>query len=92
LVNEYPEGRIPLYHFDLYRLTPAEVESIALADYWEGTETTPGVVAIEWPERLPELPLDYLRLGLRSVETGRQATIDGVGSVPGWQPDRLSIV
>lgn len=89
LVNEYPEGRIPLYHFDLYRLTPAEVESIALADYWEGSETAPGVVAIEWPERLPELPLAYLHLTLRSTATGRQAIIDVVGSVPGWQPDRL---
>jgi len=92
LVNEYPEGRIPLYHFDLYRLSPEEVAAIALADYWEGGEVEPGVVAIEWPERLPELPLDYLRLELRSAATGRQATIAGVGSVPGWQPDQFSIV
>ena len=36
LINEYPEGRLPLYHLDLYRLEPAEVRSLYLEKYWEG--------------------------------------------------------
>ncbi len=63
LINEYLEGRIPLYHLDLYRLEPAEVEELHLEDYWNG-EATPGIVAIEWAERLPVLPKDYLHLTL----------------------------
>ncbi len=63
LINEYLEGRIPLYHLDLYRLEPAEVEGLHLEDYWSG-EATPGIVAIEWPERLPDPPKDYLYLTL----------------------------
>ena len=35
LINEYPEGRVPLYHLDLYRLEPAEVRSLYLEQYWD---------------------------------------------------------
>jgi tRNA threonylcarbamoyladenosine biosynthesis protein TsaE len=70
LINEYHEGRIPLYHLDLYRLAPEEVWGLNLANYWEGQETDLGVVAIEWAERLPELPPDYWTLRLRHGETG----------------------
>src|SRR3712207_9003146 len=38
LINEYPEGRLPLYHLDLYRLQPQEVEALQLETYWEGVE------------------------------------------------------
>jgi tRNA threonylcarbamoyladenosine biosynthesis protein TsaE len=60
LINEYTEGRLPLYHLDLYRLQPAEVEALNLESYWEGTEVPLGIVAIEWAERLPYLPSRYL--------------------------------
>ncbi|KAB1986703.1 tRNA (adenosine(37)-N6)-threonylcarbamoyltransferase complex ATPase subunit type 1 TsaE, partial [Haemophilus parainfluenzae] len=56
LINEYPEGRIPLYHVDLYRLDPAQVEQLYLDLYWEGEEVEPGIVAIEWAERLTYQP------------------------------------
>jgi tRNA threonylcarbamoyladenosine biosynthesis protein TsaE len=62
LVNEYLGGRVPLYHFDLYRLSPPEVATLALETYWEGVEIEPGIVAIEWAERLPYLPPQYLAL------------------------------
>src|SRR5919202_4632809 len=56
LINEYTEGRIPLYHLDLYRLEPSEVEALNLESYWEGAEFPLGIVAIEWAERLPYKP------------------------------------
>jgi tRNA threonylcarbamoyladenosine biosynthesis protein TsaE len=49
LVQEYRGGRLPLYHVDLYRLHSVEVGDIGLED--EAMEQ--GVVAIEWPDRLP---------------------------------------
>lgn len=73
LVNEYLEGRIPLYHFDLYRLEPQDVEKLNLESYWEGWEVDLGLLAIEWPERLPYHPPSFLKLHLTAkAEQGRQ--------------------
>jgi tRNA threonylcarbamoyladenosine biosynthesis protein TsaE len=82
LLNEYPEGRIPLYHLDLYRLQPSEVDALHLESYWDGTEFPLGIVAIEWAERLGYLPLSYWKIQLTSVETGgRQAAIMAIGEI-----------
>ncbi|MBD2438493.1 tRNA (adenosine(37)-N6)-threonylcarbamoyltransferase complex ATPase subunit type 1 TsaE [Nostoc sp. FACHB-110] len=76
LINEYTEGRIPLYHLDLYRLEPQEVAALNLETYWEGIEIDPGIVAIEWAERMPYLPESYLYLHLTSIQADhRQAEI-----------------
>jgi len=48
LVNEYP-GRIPLFHVDLYRLGPEEVEELGLYEM-----LSRGVMVVEWAERLGE--------------------------------------
>jgi tRNA threonylcarbamoyladenosine biosynthesis protein TsaE len=64
LINEYLAGRCPLYHLDLYRLTLPEVAALHLEQYWEGWEVEPGTVAIEWPERLPYRPAEYLQIEL----------------------------
>lgn len=81
LINEYPEGRIPLYHLDLYRLSIEQVADLHLESYWEGIEYPPGIVAIEWAERLPFLPDRHLRITLSSPPTGgRQAVLQPEGS------------
>lgn len=50
LIHEYPGGRLPLFHMDLYRLAPgADWEEIGLDHYFQQR----GVCLIEWPERLP---------------------------------------
>lgn len=51
LVHEYQEGRLPLYHIDLYRLdTPAQVVAAGLEEYFYQTD---GVTVVEWVERFP---------------------------------------
>jgi tRNA threonylcarbamoyladenosine biosynthesis protein TsaE len=76
LVNEYTEGRVPLYHLDLYRLEGAEVDSLYPETYWEGAGVTPGIVAIEWSERLTYKPSRYLEITLTDAgETGRVAIV-----------------
>ncbi|MBW4557244.1 MAG: tRNA (adenosine(37)-N6)-threonylcarbamoyltransferase complex ATPase subunit type 1 TsaE [Trichormus sp. ATA11-4-KO1] len=76
LINEYTQGRLPLYHLDLYRLEPPEVVALNLETYWEGIEVMPGIVAIEWAERMPYKPDSYLNLVLTyGVEGTRQAEI-----------------
>ena len=56
LVKEYPDGEMPLYHMDVYRLD--EKSNIGVEDYFN----MDGVCIVEWPEmiedRLPEERLD----------------------------------
>jgi tRNA threonylcarbamoyladenosine biosynthesis protein TsaE len=81
LVNEYLEGRIPLYHVDLYRLDPTQVGSLELENYWDSGETIPGVVAIEWAERMLDYPQSAITLVLRDeLIGGRQATLTAAGA------------
>jgi tRNA threonylcarbamoyladenosine biosynthesis protein TsaE len=61
LINEYPGGRLPLYHADLYRLEQAsELDEIGLLDLMRGD----GVMAIEWADRFSILPADALRIDI----------------------------
>lgn len=82
LINEYVEGRLPLYHFDLYRLEPEEVVELHPEIYWEGVEFSLGIVAIEWSERLPYLPLSYISVCLSyQGDGGRQVDLFCVDEV-----------
>jgi tRNA threonylcarbamoyladenosine biosynthesis protein TsaE len=59
LIGEY-EGRLPLHHIDLYRLSsPEEVLGLGLEEYFDA----PGITAIEWAERAEGLlPPDLLHI------------------------------
>jgi tRNA threonylcarbamoyladenosine biosynthesis protein TsaE len=54
------QGRIPLYHFDLYRLNDeGQVSDLGFEEYFDG----PGVTVVEWADRLGSLmPQDNLRV------------------------------
>ena len=79
LINEYLDGRIPLYHFDLYRLERSQAATLYPELYWEGVEVEPGIVAIEWAERLPYKPEDYLEIRLTYQEAARQVELLAIG-------------
>ncbi|ESL01900.1 hydrolase, P-loop family [Catonella morbi ATCC 51271] len=52
IVQEYTEGRLPLYHFDVYRIGDiSEMDEIGFEDYFFGE----GVCLIEWASRIEEL-------------------------------------
>jgi tRNA threonylcarbamoyladenosine biosynthesis protein TsaE len=77
LIQEYP-GRLPIYHFDAYRLAGAEpFADLGVAEYLEGE----GVCLIEWADRVEAcLPEEYLRITLRiSGETAREAVLEARG-------------
>ncbi|MBW4578828.1 MAG: tRNA (adenosine(37)-N6)-threonylcarbamoyltransferase complex ATPase subunit type 1 TsaE [Tildeniella nuda ZEHNDER 1965/U140] len=81
LINEYLDGRVPLYHFDLYRLDTIAAAALYPEMYWEGTEVKPGIVAIEWSERLRYKPSTYLEVQLTyDAAVGRQARLSAIGS------------
>ena len=77
IVNEYTSGRLPLFHFDMYRLNSAD----DLFDIgWEDYLSRGGVCAVEWSENVMDaLPEDtvWVRIA-REGDTGRSITIKGV--------------
>jgi tRNA threonylcarbamoyladenosine biosynthesis protein TsaE len=52
LVHEYPGGRLPLFHFDFYRLDSAE-ELLALG--WDEYLDQEGAIIAEWGDKFPEI-------------------------------------
>lgn len=75
LVNEY-QGRLPIYHFDAYRLRDDD-EFIELGpeEYFESN----GVTFVEWADRVDaRLPREYVEIRCEAVgETSRQFTLVG---------------
>ena len=78
LVREY-RGRAPLYHVDLYRLSPGrEVAELGLEEFMGGE----GVCAVEWAEKgLPLLPQENLLIKLSYVsQTERSISLEPKGT------------
>ena len=74
--NEYEGGRLPLFHFDMYRLNSAD----DLFDIgWEDYLARGGVCAVEWSENVADaLPENTVRVRIdRDGDTGRRITIEG---------------
>ncbi|MBM3183726.1 MAG: tRNA (adenosine(37)-N6)-threonylcarbamoyltransferase complex ATPase subunit type 1 TsaE [Chlamydiae bacterium] len=68
-LNVYEEGKVPFYHFDLYRLkNESDFWNMGFEEYFEKG----GITAIEWPEKLGEtLPKHCLFLQFSHAEKGR---------------------
>ena len=59
IVNEYLSGRIPLFHFDMYRLSSSD----ELFDIgWEDCLSRGGVCAVEWSENVEDALQDAIRV------------------------------
>ena len=82
IVQEYREGRIPLYHFDVYRIGDIEeMEEIGYEDYFFGD----GVCLVEWADQIRELiPDSAVRITIeKDPEKGfdyRRITIEDPGN------------
>lgn len=65
LLNIY-DGRVPLYHFDLYRLSgDDDIVDLGFSEYFFGN----GVCLVEWPERMKdELPSGRLEISLTYID------------------------
>jgi tRNA threonylcarbamoyladenosine biosynthesis protein TsaE len=77
LIQEY-EGRLPIFHFDAYRLPDATAfRELGVEEYFEAG----GVCLIEWGDRVEEaLPADHLRLTLEIIgEAARRAILEAFG-------------
>ncbi len=77
LVNEYPVGRLIVWHVDLYRIDrPAELPELGLDDLLGDPR---GVVVVEWADKFDVMPPDHLRLELVHAGDGRTLTAAGTG-------------
>ena len=78
IVNEYEGGRLPLFHFDMYRLGGAD----ELFDIgWEDYLRRGGVCAVEWSEKVADALSGAVRIDIRrgGEESERIITIEGGG-------------
>ena len=75
IVNEYLSGRMPLFHFDMYRLHSADdLWDIGWEDYLERG----GVCAVEWSENVEDAMEDAIYVTIEKTgEESRQITIEG---------------
>ena len=80
ILQEYTDGRLPLYHFDVYRIGDVEeMEEIGYEDCFYGD----GVCLIEWSSLIPEiLPDSVIRICIeKNPEQGfdyRKITVEGL--------------
>jgi tRNA threonylcarbamoyladenosine biosynthesis protein TsaE len=82
LVQEYRGSQFPLYHVDLYRLQPIEVDDLGLDEL----TLQGGITAIEWPDRLPRPFEDAILVHIehgsgstRTIHIGRTTRTEGEG-------------
>jgi len=70
ILNVYESGRLPLYHFDWYRLESAEeLYELGMDEYLGGA----GVALVEWPGQCPEaLPERFLMIELLPLDENRR--------------------
>ena len=75
IVNEYLSGRMPLFHFDMYRLRSAD----DLFDIgWEDYLDRGGVCAVEWSENVAEAMEGAVTVAIEKTgEDSRRITIEG---------------
>lgn len=81
LIHEY-EGRLPIYHFDAYRLeTPQAFEDLGVAEYW----SKGGLCLVEWADRVRGLlPEDCWMIALEATgESSRSVRLELPASARG---------
>ena len=80
IIQEYESGRMPFYHFDVYRIGDIEeMEEIGYDDYFYGN----GICLIEWANLIEEiLPEDRIQITIeKDLEKGfdyRKITVTGL--------------
>ena len=75
IVNEYLGGRLPLFHFDMYRLTsPDDLWDIGWEDYLDRG----GVCCVEWSENVADALEDPITVTIDKLgENSRRITLEG---------------
>ena len=84
IMREYTDGRLPLYHFDVYRISePDEMYELGYEEYFYGE----GITVVEWAERVSDLiPDDAVHIRIeKDAGQGfdyRRITVMSEGELP----------
>ena len=75
IVNEYLSGKLPLFHFDMYRLRSADdLFDIGWEDYLDRN----GICAVEWSENVAEAMEDAIFITIQKTgENSRRIIVEG---------------
>jgi tRNA threonylcarbamoyladenosine biosynthesis protein TsaE len=68
IIQEYRDAAPPVYHVDLYRLSPPEIEDLGLDDLIDAG----GIVAIEWADRWPGRPAGAREVRIEKLDDERR--------------------
>ncbi|HEB12361.1 MAG TPA: tRNA (adenosine(37)-N6)-threonylcarbamoyltransferase complex ATPase subunit type 1 TsaE [Actinobacteria bacterium] len=74
IIKQYDDGRLPLYHFDVYRLNgPSDLRALGYEEYFFGD----GITVIEWGDKINDLlPPDHLTIEFhRTTESVNRRTL-----------------
>jgi tRNA threonylcarbamoyladenosine biosynthesis protein TsaE len=72
ILHEYRGGRLPVYHFDLFRIeNPQSLARLGLDDYFFGD----GISVIEWADRFPEFVPEQARWIFFEIKSETQRAI-----------------
>ena len=76
LLNVYEKGRVPVYHFDMYRLESVEeAEELGFNEYFD-LKSLDGVVFVEWPERVEGMiNCPHIEVKIEKLDDTRKITI-----------------
>lgn len=73
IIREYQNGRLPLYHMDVYRLEHGGGEDLGLEEYFDGD----GVCVVEWAEYVAdELPDDFLVIHFKRTDDENKRVLE----------------
>ena len=80
LVHEYLDGRLPIFHFDFYRMdSAAEVIGIG----WDEFLTEPGLIIVEWADMFPDLLPPHTRwFHIETTQDGSRHVIENNTASP----------
>jgi tRNA threonylcarbamoyladenosine biosynthesis protein TsaE len=69
IVHEYRDGRLPVYHFDFFRVENRQsLDRLGLDDYFLGD----GISVVEWADRFPEFIPEYARWIVFEIKSENQ--------------------
>ncbi|WP_367342414.1 tRNA (adenosine(37)-N6)-threonylcarbamoyltransferase complex ATPase subunit type 1 TsaE [Limosilactobacillus sp.] len=73
IIREYRDGRLPLFHMDVYRLEHGGGDDLGLEEYFDGD----GVCVVEWAEYVAdELPDDFLAIHFKRTDDESQRVLE----------------
>lgn len=80
LLNIYDDGKLPIYHFDMYRLSSKEeAEEIGFNEYFDANNSN-GIVLVEWPEKVEGLiNCPHINVQIKKLDENKREIIVGGG-------------